>query len=60
MLFSGDIGNCFWVDARSREYYYYFEDVVVFDITYKINNYLMLFAPFIEINHHNQSIFSSD
>ncbi|XP_049933646.1 protein FAR1-RELATED SEQUENCE 5-like [Nymphaea colorata] len=52
----GKVENCFWVDSRAREDYYYFGDVVLFDMTYKKNKYHMPFAPFIGVNHHSQSI----
>ena len=33
-----------------------FSDVIVFDVTYKTNNFSMPFAPFTGVNHHRQSI----
>ncbi|KAH9670104.1 protein FAR-RED IMPAIRED RESPONSE 1 [Citrus sinensis] len=48
--------NVFWVDATSREDYKIFGDVVSFDTTYITNKYKMLFAPFIGVNNHFQSI----
>ncbi|KAK9198736.1 hypothetical protein WN944_013922 [Citrus x changshan-huyou] len=48
--------NVFWVDATSREDYKIFGDVVSFDTTYITNKYRMLFAPFIGVNNHFQSI----
>ncbi|XP_042968956.1 protein FAR1-RELATED SEQUENCE 5-like [Carya illinoinensis] len=51
--------NVFWADARSREAYNYFGDVVTFDTTYLINRYGMPFAPFVGVNHHRQSILLS-
>ncbi|XP_028108796.1 protein FAR1-RELATED SEQUENCE 5-like [Camellia sinensis] len=53
----GRIRNLFWADARSRAAYKAFGDVVSFDTTYLINKYDMLFAPFVGVNHHGQSIF---
>ncbi|XP_058071649.1 protein FAR1-RELATED SEQUENCE 5-like [Magnolia sinica] len=45
----------FWVDARSRMAYNYFGDVVYFDTKYKMEKYEVPFAPFIGVNHHQQS-----
>lgn len=50
------MGNCFWVDARSRLACQYFRDVVTFDATYLTNRYHMPFVPFTGVNHHHQSI----
>ncbi|KZV20430.1 protein FAR-RED IMPAIRED RESPONSE 1-like, partial [Dorcoceras hygrometricum] len=33
-----------------------FGDVVVFDTTYNTNKYGMIFAPFVGVNHHHQTI----
>lgn len=49
--------NVFWADARSREAYKYFGDVVTFDMTYLTNKNGIPFAPFVSVNHHGQSIF---
>ncbi|XP_057511184.1 protein FAR1-RELATED SEQUENCE 5-like [Actinidia eriantha] len=48
--------NVFWADARSREAFKEFGDVVTFDTTYLVNKYDMPFAPFVGVNHHGQSI----
>lgn len=48
--------NFFWVDAASRLAYKYFGDVATFDTTYLTNKYRMPFAPFVGVNHHNQSV----
>ncbi|XP_022883458.1 protein FAR1-RELATED SEQUENCE 5-like [Olea europaea var. sylvestris] len=48
--------RCFWVDSFSRRAYNFFGDVVVFDTTYNTNRYRMIFAPFIGVNHHGQTI----
>ncbi|KAL2904637.1 Protein FAR1-RELATED SEQUENCE 3 [Bienertia sinuspersici] len=45
-----------WVDARSRAAYFEFGDVVCFDSTYLTNRYLLLFANFVGVNHHGQSV----
>ncbi|KAL0725004.1 hypothetical protein Bca4012_039603 [Brassica carinata] len=46
--------NLFWADAKSREDYMSFNDVVSFDTTYvKFNDKLPL-ALFIGVNHHSQ------
>ncbi|KAK8952478.1 Protein FAR1-RELATED SEQUENCE 5 [Platanthera zijinensis] len=46
----------FWADSRSRNDFLTFGDVVVFDVTYKTNKFMMPFAPFTGVNHHRQSI----
>ncbi|XP_073049396.1 protein FAR1-RELATED SEQUENCE 5-like [Primulina eburnea] len=48
--------RCFWADPVSRRAYTAFGDVVVFDTTYNTNKYGMIFAPFIGVNHHHQTI----
>ncbi|KAJ9552192.1 hypothetical protein OSB04_016237 [Centaurea solstitialis] len=52
----GSPRNIFWADGRSRDSYIKFGDVVVFDVTYMTNKFKMPFAPFIGVNHHDQSI----
>ncbi|XP_042972795.1 protein FAR1-RELATED SEQUENCE 5-like [Carya illinoinensis] len=52
----GQLRNVFWADAQSRAAYKYFGDVVTFDTTYLTNRYGMSFAPFVGVNHHDQSI----
>ncbi|XP_057500884.1 protein FAR-RED IMPAIRED RESPONSE 1-like [Actinidia eriantha] len=53
----GRLRNVFWDNARSREACKEFSDVVTFDTTYLVNKYDMPFAPFVNVNHHEQSIF---
>lgn len=48
--------NLFWVDAKSRNDYLSFNDVVSFDTTYLKTNDKVPFAPFIGVNHHSQPI----
>jgi zinc finger SWIM domain-containing protein 3 len=48
--------NVFWADARSREAYKSFGDVITFDTTYLTNKYKMSFAHFVGVNHHGQFI----
>ncbi|XP_070677871.1 protein FAR1-RELATED SEQUENCE 5-like [Malus domestica] len=48
--------HCFWVDSTARKAYFFFGDVVAFDTTYNTNKYSMIFAPFVGVNHHNQTI----
>jgi hypothetical protein len=48
--------NVFWANARSREAYESFGDVITFDTTYLTNKYKMPFVPFVGVNHHGQSI----
>ncbi|KAK1591500.1 hypothetical protein Q3G72_008684 [Acer saccharum] len=50
------ITHCFWADAKSRRAYNFFGDVVVFDTTYDTNRYGMVFATFIGVNNHCQSV----
>ncbi|KAH9724212.1 protein FAR1-RELATED SEQUENCE [Citrus sinensis] len=52
----GRLKNVFWADPRSRAAYKDSGDVVTFDTTYLTNKYDMLFAPFVGVNHHGQSI----
>ncbi|GKV05164.1 hypothetical protein SLEP1_g17206 [Rubroshorea leprosula] len=47
--------SMFWADGRAREMYQHFGDVVVFDMTYRTNQFLLPFAPFTSMNHHGQS-----
>ncbi|KAG6707819.1 hypothetical protein I3842_06G051300 [Carya illinoinensis] len=47
--------NVFWADPRSRAAYEDFGDVVTFNTTYLTNRYGMPFAPFVGVNHHDQS-----
>ncbi|XWS40470.1 hypothetical protein CRYUN_Cryun18bG0142700 [Craigia yunnanensis] len=46
--------NVFWVDAKGRLDYGYFNDVVFLDTTYIKNEYKLPFVPFIGVNHHFQ------
>ncbi|KAH6800400.1 hypothetical protein C2S52_000864 [Perilla frutescens var. hirtella] len=50
------LSRCFWADSTSRMAYSDFGDVVVFDSTYNTNKYGMIFAPFVGVNHHHQTI----
>ncbi|KAJ6807534.1 protein FAR1-RELATED SEQUENCE 5-like [Iris pallida] len=47
--------SVFWADRRSQESYQKFSDVIIFDVTYRTNNFCLPFAPFTGINHHRQS-----
>ncbi|XP_042467506.1 protein FAR1-RELATED SEQUENCE 5-like [Zingiber officinale] len=53
---TGRFTRCFWADHVSRRAYSVFGDAVVFDTTYNTNKYGLIFAPFIGVNHHHQSI----
>lgn len=53
---TGFFRRCFWADDESRKSYLYFGDSIVFDTTYNTNKYNMLFAPFVGVNHHRQTI----
>lgn len=48
--------RCFWTDPVSRRANTAFGDVVVFDTTYSTNKYGLIFAPFVGVNHHHQTI----
>ncbi|XP_073126237.1 protein FAR1-RELATED SEQUENCE 5-like [Henckelia pumila] len=48
--------RCFWADSVSRRANIVFGDVVVFDTTYNTNKYGLIFAPFVGVNHHGQTI----
>ncbi|KAL2526461.1 Protein FAR1-RELATED SEQUENCE 5 [Abeliophyllum distichum] len=48
--------RCFWADCDSRRSYAYFGDVVLFNTTYNTNKYSMIFAPFVGVNHYDQTI----
>ncbi|XWS30942.1 hypothetical protein CRYUN_Cryun23aG0034300 [Craigia yunnanensis] len=48
--------NLFWVDAKSWNDYVSFNDVFSFDTTYVKFNEKLSFAPFVEVNHHFQSM----
>ncbi|XP_042415197.1 protein FAR1-RELATED SEQUENCE 5-like [Zingiber officinale] len=53
---TGRFTRCFSVDHVSRRAYNVFGDAVVFDTTYNTKKYGLIFAPFIGVNHHHQSI----
>lgn len=46
----------FWADSRARSSCLYFENMVMFDVTYKTNHLCLPFASFISANHHHYSI----
>ncbi|KAJ4970510.1 hypothetical protein NE237_003609 [Protea cynaroides] len=50
------MSNFFWADARSREDFGYFGDVIYLDTTYGTNKYGRPFAPIVGVNHHLQTI----
>nr|XP_015869655.2 protein FAR1-RELATED SEQUENCE 5-like [Ziziphus jujuba var. spinosa]XP_048324899.1 protein FAR1-RELATED SEQUENCE 5-like [Ziziphus jujuba var. spinosa] len=52
----GKLKHCFWTDSVSRRAYGCFGDVVVFDTTYNINQYGMIFAPLVGVNNHGQTV----
>jgi len=49
--------NLFWADVDSRLGYLFHGDVVVFDTTYRTNNYGMPFVPFVGLTHHHTPAF---
>ncbi|XP_077215973.1 protein FAR1-RELATED SEQUENCE 7-like [Tasmannia lanceolata] len=52
---NGNLRSTFWADSRARDAYLTFSDVIVFDVTYRTNRFIMPFAPFTGGNHHRQS-----
>lgn len=48
--------NVFWANAKARESYSYFGDVVMFDTSYKDNKQMLPFAAFTGYNHHLQPV----
>ncbi|XP_024043082.1 protein FAR1-RELATED SEQUENCE 5-like [Citrus clementina] len=50
------ITHCFWADVVCRRAYKFYGDVIVFDTTYNTNRYSMIFAPFVGVNNHGQTI----
>ncbi|XP_061364828.1 protein FAR1-RELATED SEQUENCE 5-like [Gastrolobium bilobum] len=52
----GTLRSIFWADGRSRAAYAQFGEVLVFYVTYKTNKFKFPFAPFVGVNHHEQSI----
>ncbi|XP_052203950.1 protein FAR1-RELATED SEQUENCE 5-like [Diospyros lotus] len=51
----GEICGVFFCDAKSRRDYGIFGDAICFDTTFRTNNYDMLCAPIVGINHHGQT-----
>ncbi|XP_024632818.1 protein FAR-RED IMPAIRED RESPONSE 1-like [Medicago truncatula] len=49
------VRNVFWMDAKGRDDYKEFGDVISFGTTYITNKYKTSFAPFIGVNNHFQS-----
>ncbi|GAV76615.1 LOW QUALITY PROTEIN: FAR1 domain-containing protein/SWIM domain-containing protein, partial [Cephalotus follicularis] len=56
---SDGLQSMFLADVRTREEYFVFGDVIVFDITYKTNKFMMPFAPFTGVNHHKHESINS-
>ncbi|XP_077227488.1 protein FAR1-RELATED SEQUENCE 6-like [Tasmannia lanceolata] len=52
----GHLKNIFWADANAKASYNYFGDVVIFNITHLTCHFDMLFATFMGVNHHGQSV----
>ncbi|KAF8037901.1 LOW QUALITY PROTEIN: hypothetical protein BT93_B0672 [Corymbia citriodora subsp. variegata] len=48
--------NIFWRNSLSKFNYDCFGDVLIFDTTYHTNNYEMICAPFVGVNHHWENI----
>ncbi|KAJ3683340.1 hypothetical protein LUZ60_013567 [Juncus effusus] len=53
---SGRLKNVLWVDARSKEAYRYFNDVVCFDTIYLSEQYNIPLVAFLGVSHHGQVI----
>ncbi|PKA62282.1 Protein FAR1-like sequence 6 [Apostasia shenzhenica] len=52
----GRMRNVFWADARSRNAYQYYGDVVAFDTTCLTEKYDMPLVLFTGMDHHGQSV----
>lgn len=50
------MSNVFWRDGRSKFDYDYFGDVVIFDTRYRTNQYNLICAPFVGVNHHSKNV----
>ncbi|XP_048136110.1 protein FAR1-RELATED SEQUENCE 7-like isoform X2 [Rhodamnia argentea] len=48
--------SLFWADGRSRFSCSQFGDAIIFDTSYKQNNYVVPFATFVGVNHHKQAV----
>ncbi|KAI3443184.1 F-box domain-containing protein [Psidium guajava] len=48
--------SLFWADGRSRFSCSQFGDAIIFDTSYKQNNYVVPFATFVGVNHHKQPV----
>jgi hypothetical protein len=61
--FSGDdegrLKNMFSSDSQSQLDYGVFGDIVVFNSTYRVNWFNLLFVPFISVGHHRTTVVSS-
>jgi hypothetical protein len=55
LMMWGFVEAFFWADGRACTTYMQFLDVVVFDVTYKTNEFKLPFAPFTGVKHHVQS-----
>ena len=53
----GKLKWCFCVDVVRRLNFSNFGDVLIFDATHNTNQYDLIFAVFVGLNHHSQSIF---
>jgi hypothetical protein len=52
----GRLKSLIWSDSQSQMDYGVFGDVVIFDITYRVNRYNLPFVPFIGVNHHRGTV----
>ncbi|XP_076923937.1 uncharacterized protein LOC143586229 [Bidens hawaiensis] len=60
---NGELDRLFWADEISKKNYLAFEDIISFDATFKINNYVnlihlynMVSVPFTAINNHCRNV----
>ncbi|GJX68542.1 FAR1-related sequence 5-like protein [Tanacetum coccineum] len=53
---NAELTAIFWADEVSKYNYREFGDVVLFDATFKINKYNMVFVPFTAIDNHRKCV----
>ena len=49
--------DVFWLDSLIRRSHTLFGDILSFGTTHKTNKYSMVFAPFLQLNHHRKLIY---
>ena len=55
MAENGKARNILWADGSGIRNYQQYGDCVSFDTTYKTDNYVLKFAPFVGINGHGDN-----